>query len=505
MRSSEARVVVTVLGLLLVSGCGRAPAAPASVTWVVGQSMPTPDPHAPPDPVRWAIERLIGRGLASSVDGSAKATERMEVSSDGLTVTFRLRPGLKFTDGSPCRAEDFRRALEAGLNRLDHSTHAHVLASIVGVDQVRPGRPLPPLGIAAADDSTLVLRLSRRDPRLLDRLALPGVGVPWSSRSGVGGWPVGTGAYAVVTSAPGRLTLARRQGRGGPDTIHVRFSRGAARAATLLRAEVPDLFWPLPPGLELDKLPAGFDTHSNESRPQRRLLLILRADLPPTSKAAARHALAHGLDRVALLGALGPLGSPVDEWIELGGAFEFPRRDAELVRQWLERGKYRRSLHVVMAYAADGVGAEVAGALQAGWSRVGLDVELRPLGREAFSDAARSRSGAQLLLVDERPLSEDADDVLASLLSSARDPVVGTFRTGWSTREFEAGVHPFSPQGVRPADLRRRIAEERVVVPLAALPWVWVERHQTRQALFHPGFGPDPRGLAGEPIPPEWR
>jgi hypothetical protein len=35
-----------------------------------------------------------------------------------------------------------------------------------------------------------------------------------------------------------------------------------------------------------------------------------------------------------------------------------------------------------------------------------------------------------------------------------------------------------------------RIADERVVLPLAALPWVWVQRSQGPGAL-HPRFGPD--------------
>lgn len=509
MRLSELRLLAVAFCVLVVAGCGRAPAAPVSVTWVVGQAMPAPDPYAPPDPVRWSIERLLGRGLARRVvDGTlqeSRPTGRIEVSSDGLTVTFHLPKGLTFTDGTPCRAEDYRRALEAGLNRLDHATHAYLLSSIVGVDQVRPGRPLPPLGIAASDDSTLVLRLSRRDDRLLRKLSLPGVGVPWSSRPGVGGWPTGNGDYAVIASTPGRLTLARRVGTAGPDTIHVRFARGAPRVAYLLRAGVPDLLWPAPPGLELDKLPAGYDTRVRESDPPRRLVLLMRADLPPTSKIAARHALSHGLDRVLVLQALGPRGSPIDEWLKGGGPFDFPRRDAELVRQWLERGKYRKSLHVVMAYAADGTGAEVARVLQAAWSRVGLDVELRPLERGAFADAARSRSGAQLFLIEETPLSGDPDDELATLLSAGRGPVIGAFRTGWTTREFDSGVTPFSPSGVQPRDAQTRIAEERVAIPLAGLPWVWVERHQTREALFHPAFGPDPRGLAGDSISFEWR
>src|SRR5262245_43070518 len=170
------------LAWLANAGCARAPEPRFSVTWLVGRDAPMFDPGAPPDPLRWSLERLLGRGLldedstGTPVPGAA---ERYDVTADGLTYTFHLRPNLHFGDGSPCASEDFRLAIESSLNRLDHSTHAWLLNALVGVDHVRAGRPLPPLGIATPDPSTLVLRLARPDSLLPKKLALPGVAVPW--------------------------------------------------------------------------------------------------------------------------------------------------------------------------------------------------------------------------------------------------------------------------------------------------------------------------------------
>src|SRR5207237_8604634 len=106
------------------------------------------------------------------------------VTPDSLVWTFRLRAGLHFTDGSPLASDDVRAALLAGLGRSDHATRAWLLAAVTGVANVRPGRPLPAIGIEAPDPRTLVLRLARPDPRLLDELAVPGVSTPWKRRSG---------------------------------------------------------------------------------------------------------------------------------------------------------------------------------------------------------------------------------------------------------------------------------------------------------------------------------
>ena len=45
-------------------------------------------------------------GMDSNLTPKRQMVESEEVSSDGLTWTFKLRPGLKFHDGEPVRAKD---------------------------------------------------------------------------------------------------------------------------------------------------------------------------------------------------------------------------------------------------------------------------------------------------------------------------------------------------------------------------------------------------------------
>ena len=493
LRRAAAILSVICLGASL--GCSAQHAPPYSVTWVVGQMSPAFDPQGPPDLVRGAIERLVARGLFdqdSSGHAVQAAVESVGVSADGLVYTFVLRKDLTFTDGTRCVSADFRRAIEAGLSRLDHATTAWLLRAVVGVDRVRPGRPLPPLGIATPDDRRLVLRLSRPDPQLTLKLALPGIATPWAGEA-AGEWRHGLGDYRVESASPARMVLVRRAGVDGPDTLQLRFAPRAAQARVALRAGICDLIWPVPPGLLDQPVPAGFRLQTRDAEPPRRLLLVMRADLAPTAKAAARHALAHGLSRSDIAVALGPRLRENAGWLPGAGPYDLPRRDAAEVSGWLERGRLGRSVHAVMAYARDGLGAEVARVMQTEWARLGLDVELRPLDRRDLSREGLRRGGAQLLLIEDQPLTDDLAGHLASVITPARGPAVGAWRSGWMDRDLEAAVAPGAGEAPDPEGIQQRVAEEDVVLPLGRLPWLWIERGGQPGVECWRRLGPQPR------------
>jgi len=442
---------------------------------------------------------LLARGLVEEDSSGALgpgAAERWEWSEDSLSLTFHLRPGLVFADGSPCASADFRRALDAGLGREDHGSRSWLLGAVSGVERVRAGRPLPPLGIETPDPRTLVLRLARRDPRLPAKLALPGLSAPWSIAA-TGRWrdAAGLGPYRVLGEEPGRaLTLVRRAGAAGPDTIVVRFQPLTTRVLTFLRANAADLVWPLPATLDAAAAPTGFRLGLREAVPARTLLLVMRADLPPTSRLATRCALAHSVNRDRVLELLGARAGRLGHWLPGADPYDFPALDEGQARDWMERGKLGQAFHVVMAYDADGISAAVARALQEEWSNLGIYVELRPLRGPRL---ARELLGglSHLALVEEQPWTNDLAGTVASLVMPLRGPAVGAFRTGWRTREFDGLLSPArGSSSPRPEAVQARLREDLVVLPLARLPWVWLARENGTPVVFHPRFGP---GCAG--------
>jgi len=90
------------------------------------------------------------------------AAERWEVSADGLTYTFHLRAGLRWSDGSPLTAADFvaswRRALLPSLA----AEYAYLLFPLKHAEDIAAGKqPAAALGAEAIDDRTLRLTLER--------------------------------------------------------------------------------------------------------------------------------------------------------------------------------------------------------------------------------------------------------------------------------------------------------------------------------------------------------
>jgi len=197
--------------------------------------------------------------------------------------------------------------------------------------------------------------------------------------------------------------------------------------------------------------------------------------------------------------ALGERGNEPGEWPPGAGVLDLPPRDPGAVHEWLARGHLGRSMHVVMAYAGDGVGAEIARTMQTEWAATALDVELRPMKRSAFAAEALRRGGAQLLLIEAQAPAEDPVAELAMLVAPRNGPTIGTFRTGWTTREFDRWLGPQPPE--TPLDLelaRSRLGEELAAIPLARLPWLWIERSTGTGVGFHPHYGPGPM-LGGAP------
>jgi hypothetical protein len=500
-RTNLAAALALILVAMLAAGCSRPATVHHACAWIAGVPEPGFDPDGPPHALRASLERMLTRGLVEEDSSGAivpAAARRIEVSSDSLVYTFHLLPHLVFTDGAPCTSARFRDALEGGLARTDHGTRAWLLSAVRGVDRVRAGALLPPIGIETPDDSTLIVRLVRPDRLLLAKLALPGVSGAWTSRAATD-WKDarGLGPWRVAVSEPGRrlvLVSARVRsavaGTSPVDTVIVRFVPYAARVRNMMRAGAADLIWPIPPALAREAPPAPYRVASRSAHPTRRLLLVMRADLPPTSKLPTRHALAHSLNRPELLATLRPLGEETGAWLRGASRFEFPKLDAREVASWMERGKLGRSFHVVMVFDADGPASVVARELQGEFARQSIYIELEPLSGERLATASVTGLG-HLFLAESQGLLDDPASDLAQLVMPMRGPAVGSFRTGWRTREFDAWIAPRRVPPPFPADpIQQRLEEEMVVLPLADLPWVWIERSDHPVGNFHPRFGP---------------
>lgn len=126
--------------------------------------------------------------------------ESWAVSDDGLTLTFTLRAGVMFSNGTPLVAGHFKTVFDRLLDPDTGSGAAWRMASVASVE--------------APDDTTVVLNLSAPAPGLLGHLAVSkalGVFDPASVEDGtINTRPVGTGPFMITDFQPGNRVLLEK-------------------------------------------------------------------------------------------------------------------------------------------------------------------------------------------------------------------------------------------------------------------------------------------------------
>ena len=88
---------------------------------------------------------------------------RWDISEDGLRYTFHLRPGIRWSDGTPVTSRDFRWSWLRVLRPETAARYSGLLASIANAEAFTKGeiKDENQVGIAAPDDSTLEVRLAQ--------------------------------------------------------------------------------------------------------------------------------------------------------------------------------------------------------------------------------------------------------------------------------------------------------------------------------------------------------
>ena len=169
--------------LFASGGCARGSGV-NSFTWFVEEIPANLDPQiaASPEDVI-ACKNLCGGLVRLDADGAPQndLCESWSASPDGLTYTFKLKPGLTYkaargeTTPYAITAEDFVFAFERVFSPQTRSPYAVEFSAIEGAAEVLAGLAGPDaLGVKATDSLTVVFTLSEPDDSFVAKLALPG-------------------------------------------------------------------------------------------------------------------------------------------------------------------------------------------------------------------------------------------------------------------------------------------------------------------------------------------
>jgi peptide/nickel transport system substrate-binding protein len=234
------------------------------------------------------------------------------IADHGKTYTFRLRPGIRYSDGRYLQASDFRRAFER-LFRID-SPGAPLFNVVRGAERcrLRPGACDLSAGVVTDDGSeTVTFRLTAPDPDFLLQLTEDEFSAPIPAgtpdHAPLAHPPAGTGPYRVLAVTYRDIRLGRNpyfrewshdaQPDGNPDVIDWRFVASAQDAVTAVRQGIADYFFGLiaPTQYRQLQIHAPAQVHSNPSFAVDFLPLNTRR--PPFDDRRARQALNYAIDR----------------------------------------------------------------------------------------------------------------------------------------------------------------------------------------------------------------
>jgi peptide/nickel transport system substrate-binding protein/oligopeptide transport system substrate-binding protein len=236
----------------------------------------TLDPAIGYDWQNWSIIKSLFDGLMDYEPGTTNLrpnlAESYQMSPDGMTYTFKLRPGVKFHNGRALTAEDIKYSIERAVNPATQSPGAGFFGSIKGFEEAAAANGALS-GITVVDPQTVRIELSRPDATFLHVMAINfSFAVPKEEvdKAGAdfGKKPVGTGAFKMSEWVLGqRLVLERNPDfheKGLPHLDQITFEIGQEPTVALLRlerGEVDVLGDPIPPArfLEVKNNPANKD------------------------------------------------------------------------------------------------------------------------------------------------------------------------------------------------------------------------------------------------------
>lgn len=165
------------LGALVLAGCGK-PSERADLTFINGAEPESLDPAIITGQPEGRIARAIFQGL-TLIDKSGKpqpgVAESWDISEDGKTYTFHLRPDAKWSDGKPVTAHDFVRSWERTLTPATGSSYNYQLYYIRNAQPFAEGKldDFSKVGVRALDDRTLEVELENPTPFFVDLCAFP--------------------------------------------------------------------------------------------------------------------------------------------------------------------------------------------------------------------------------------------------------------------------------------------------------------------------------------------
>ncbi len=351
--------------------------------------------------------------------------ESYEVSEDGLTWTFTLRDGLKWSDGSDLTANDFVYTYKRLADPLTAAPYGEtMLGSVKGFAEATAG-DVDALGVSAPDDKTLVFELSAPCAYFADLASFATMvpvqeatveanGEAWATTPET---YISNGPFKMTEWVPGsHITMSKNENYWDVDAINLDkltfVLMEDANAALSAYKNGDILMAKTVPTEEIPTLQEGDDFYVEPLIGT--YYLSVNNTLPEFEDAKVRQALSLAIDRdfvanTLMQGTYSPAEYFIgDGWLDTDGTTEFKEAsnggepffdnsdfeaNLEEAKKLLEEAGYPGGEGFpVITYSTNDSGYHkaVAEYLQQAWSELGLTVEVEIVEWSSFTPMRRS-------------------------------------------------------------------------------------------------------------------
>jgi len=268
------------------------------------------------------------------------------ISRNGKTVTFHIRPGLRFNDGSKVTAASYRRAWERILSPNMYAQYGifdQLDKMVVGAKQFcgkscgASGKPAAHISGIKAKGLTLTFHLLKPNPTFVSILGMQWFGavkanMPYwkKSSSGVLKYP-SAGPYYIATNSPGRLVVLKRNKyyhgirHANPNQIVIQSFPNSNGEASLLQIEKNQVDFDMA-GIPSDDVAKVAKQYGGPNKGQFHvggqaciLWEAFNNAKAPTNSAAVRKALNYAIGRSPIIKLLGPYAGAASDQILVKG------------------------------------------------------------------------------------------------------------------------------------------------------------------------------------------
>lgn len=476
-KPSSAVAALLVIGM----ACSEAPSSRSNpLVVVIPRDAEQLDPRFVGDPYGLRISRLLFGSLVTIDPRTLEVLPDLAESVTASTPTTYdvvLRPGLRFSDGTPLGAEDVAETFRGVADPALGSRYGRTYRRIERIDVLGPRR----------------LRFTLREPHatFLTDLELPIVRRQDARRriaTEAEPLPIGAGPYRLTKRVPGLLELERNPHwhRGEPNTRRVRFvviRDDNTRALRMLAGQGDLAIGSIPPLLlPMFEDEEGF--HTARAPGVSTMYLGFHTPSPNLRDVRVRRAIAAAIDRQRLVDTkYDGLARVTDSWIP----FDHWAHVDDLTSQQFDPSEARRLLdeagfedppgpeprmRLILRTTSDRSRQSIARAIAAMLRDVGIDVDVRPSeAATLIADLNKGRFDLTLMQVPE----VIEPHVLSWFFDSTRVPGNGTEGANrWRYRNpeldalFERGRAETDPAKRRDiyAQAQQILARDLPVLPL---------------------------------------